>query len=441
MPSLAGPILAASGVRLSLLALVLGRCGAQALNRPDTNSYLEPGRNLLFQGRFIESGMPEIVRTPGYPLFLALSSLAGPIAAALMQVLLSVVSVVLVWRLARAVFRDQTIALIAAWLFAFEPLSITYSILLLPETLFLALWLLSLERLVVFLRGRQLSVLAAAGIFLAAAAFVRPVAYYLPIALALGLAVVMARDTRLRWRAPAVLLLATIPWLAAWQVRNYVETGFGGFSSIQQKNLYFFTAAEALSRIEHRPLAEVQDDLGYDNERQFISRTPAAVGWNQAQRIAFIGSEAVRILRAHPAIFLRNYIAGEIRVALNPGAAVLVSLVNTPVDDEAFLREREQGPVRAALWMAKTHPWQMTSMAFLEMLLLALYALAVIGVARSSLRHSMPNGSLGLLLGVSLYFLVASAVGAVGAARFRLPVMPVVCVMAAAGTERRKSAE
>jgi hypothetical protein len=431
---LAGPVLAAAAVRLALLALVLARSGSRALYRPDTLSYLEPGRNLLLHGRFVAAGLPELGRTPGYPLFLALTSLGGPVAAALAQVILSVFSVVLVWRLARAVFRDERIALIAAWLFAFEPLSVIYSVLLLSETLFLALFLLSLERLAEFLRVRRLGVLAEAGVCLAAATLVRPVTYYLPLALAAGIFVALARVPELRWKAPAVLLLSTLPWLAAWQMRNYAETGFGGFSSIQQVNLYFYIAAEVTGRVEHRPLLDVQNALGYDDEQLFLQRHPAAAGWNQAERLRFMRSEASRVLRAHPGTFLRAHFAGTVRTALNPGAAVLISLLSTPVDDETFLRERDQGPVQALLWMARAHPWQTALMVVLEGFLLALYVLAVLGAWRGG----ASKASLWLLAGVALYFLAISG-GAIASARMRLPVMPVLCVMAAAGAARRRA--
>jgi hypothetical protein len=428
---LAGPVIAAAAVRLTLLTTVLIRSGSSALNRADTNSYLEPGRNLLLHGRFMAGGLPELERTPGYPLFLALVSLAGPVAAALAQVTLSVLSVVLVWRLARTVFRDDRIALIAAWLFALEPLSVSYSILLLSETMFLALFLLSLERLAEFLRERRLGVLAAAGVFLAAATFVRPVTYYLPFALAVGLFVALARIPGLRWKVPAVLLLSVLPWLAAWQMRNRVETGFGGFSSIQQEDLYFLIAAEVKGRVEHRPLTEVQNEFGYNDEQLFLSRHPAAVGWNQAQRLEFMRVEAGRVLRAHPGVFLRAHFAGTVRAALNPGAAVLISLLSAPVDNETFLRERDQGPLRAALWMAQRHPWQTAVMAALEGFLLALYGLAL----RGAVCGGAPRTCLWLLAGVALYFFAISG-GAIAAARMRLPVMPVVCVMAAAGAAR-----
>jgi len=431
---LAGPVLAAATVRLALLALVLTRSGSRALYRPDTLSYLEPGRNLLLHGRFVAAGLPELERTPGYPLFLALASLAGPVAAALAQVILSVFSVVLVWRLARAVFRDERIALIAAWLFAFEPLSVLHSILLLSETLFLALFLLSLERLVEFLQERRLGVLAEAGVCLAAATLVRPVTYYLPLALAAGLFSALARVPILRWKAPAVLLLSTLPWLTAWQIRNYAETGFGGFSSAQQINLYFHIAAEVTGRVEHRPLVEVQNEFGYYDEQLYLERHPAAAKWSQAERLAFMQSEASLILRAHPGTFLRAQFAGTARTALNPGAAVLISQLGAPVNDETFLRERDQGPVQALLWMARAHPWQTAAMAVLEGFLLALYVLAGLGAWRGG----APSACLWLLAGVVLYFLAVSG-GSFAAARMRLPVMPVLCVMAAAGLARRRA--
>jgi len=56
--------------------------------------------------------------------------------------------------------------------------------------------------------------------------------------------------------------------------------------------------------------------------------------------------------------------------------------------------------------------------------------------AKGTLRGGAPGVCLWLLLGVSLYFLGVS--GVLGAARFRLPVMPVVCTLAAAGVLRRK---
>jgi hypothetical protein len=392
---------------------------------------LEPGRNLLLHGRFITGALPEIDRTPGYPLFLALFTLAGPAAAALTQVLLSAFTVLLLWRLARAVFAEERVALLAAWLFAFEPVSVIYSVRLLPETLFLALLLLSLERLAVFLRDRNLWVLAQAGLWLAAATFVRPVSYFLPAALALGLFVVLARVPSLRWKAPAVLLLSVFPWLAAWQARNKIETGFGEFSSIVARNLYFYQAAEVEARVEHRPFMEVQSEWGYPDELSYLARHPDQAGWDQARRVAFMRSEAERVLRAHPGTALKVQLEGVAVVAFTPCAAELLRLLGVYPQDGPK-RVVDEGPVRSALGLARAHPGPAALMAALELVLLGLYLMAARGLFSGCAHREV----LWLLLGVSLYFLAVSG-GAQAVGRYRLPVMSVVCVFAAAGLPRR----
>jgi len=81
-PQLTGPLIAAAVIRLTLLIFVLARGGSSSLFSSDTSSYLDPGRNLLLHGRFVADGAPELFRTPGYPLFLAITSLAGvPVTA------------------------------------------------------------------------------------------------------------------------------------------------------------------------------------------------------------------------------------------------------------------------------------------------------------------------------------------------------------------------
>jgi hypothetical protein len=413
-----------------LVAATLVRTGTSVITSGDTASYLEPGRNLLLHGHFFTGVLPEIDRTPGYPLFLAIFSLPGIVTAALVQVILSALTVLLVLRLARAVFEDDRIALAAAWLFAFEPVSIIYSVRLLPETLFLALLLLSLERLVAFLRGRRLRILVAGGLWLASATFVRPVSYYLPIALALGLFVALARAPGLRWKAPAVLLLSVFPFLAAWQMRNFIETGFGGLSSIVARNLYFYQAAEVAARVEHRSFIDEQSAFGYPDERAYFVRHREQTGWSQARRVAFMGSEAHRVLLAHPGTSLKVFLEGSAVVAFTPCAADLLRLLGAYPEDGPK-RVVNEGPLRSAMLLAQAHPWQAALMALLEVVLLGLYLLAARGVLSGCARREV----LWVLLGVSLYFLAVSG-GAQAVGRYRLPIMPAVCILAAAGLRR-----
>jgi hypothetical protein len=421
-PRLAGPVIAAAVVRLALLAATLLRSGIGALIQGDTISYLEPGRNLLLHGRFVAEGVPDLLRTPGYPLFLALTSLAGLPAAAVANVLLSVFSVILVWRLGRTVSDDPRVALGAAWIFAFEPVSIVNSVVLLSETLFLALFLLSLERLTAFLRGRRLPVLAVSGLWLAAATLVRPVTYYLPAALAAGLFLVL-------------------PWLAAWQIRNKIETGYGGLTSVSDVNLYFFVAPDVAARAGHRDFTEVRDALGYGcgpgcGEQvylypRYVALHPEQAQWSQGQRLAFMHSEAVRVIRAHEGVYLLASLPHLFEAVFDPGAGAFNSLLNVGSSRQVDSLINYRNPVEGTIALAKAYPWIAIEKAIFEVVLLGMFLLA----ARGILCGGIPGAYLGLLIGLSLYFFAVSsaAAGAGVTARYRLPVMPLVCILAAAG--------
>lgn len=429
---LAGPAIGAFAVRAAVLAVALARTGTAAIASGDTASYLIPGRSLLLHGRFATGVLPEIDRTPGYALFLAVTSLPGMAFAALVQVVLSAASVILVARLARTAVGDEGAAILAAWIYAFEPLAVVYSARLLPETLFAALLLMSLERVAAFLRGRRLGALVAGGFWLAAAIFVRPVGYYLPFALAGGLIVALRRERGLRWKAPAVLLAAVLPWLVVWQARNWMETGFGGFSSIAARNLYFYQAAEVEARAERRPLSEVQKELGYADEQSYLARHPEQAEWSEGRRAAFMGKAASAILGAHPGLALQMYAEGVAVVALTPGGAELLGLTGTwPHDWPARIVDR--GPVRSSAGLAARHPGTACVLVLFAGVLVGLYLLAV----RGGVGLGAKSAQMWLLAGAAAY-LIGIAGGAQAVGRYRLPAMPEICILAAVGTRGRR---
>jgi len=446
-PRLAGPVIAAAVVRLTLLAAVLFRGGIAALSLSDTISYLEPGRSLLLHGRYFADGVPDVLRTPGYSLFLAITSLACLPAAALANVILSVFSVILVWRLGRRTFSEERIAIGAAWIFALDPLSVANSVVLLSDTLFLALFLLTMERLAAFLHERRLPALAAAGLWLAAATFVRPVTYYLPVALALGLFLVLVRVKGLRWKAPAVLLISVLPWLAAWQMRNWVETHYGGFSSATEINLYFVAAANVTSKVEHLDFNAVRKELGYvdfaDNSGQsylfppYLAVHPEQTGWSQGQRLAFMHLESVHVIRSHYRVYLISCLKSLLQPVFYLGAGYQFDRPMYPETPGRIAGFADAAPSQWGRLIATADPSAVAQKVAFTIVLLVLYFFALLGVRNIGMR----NAYLWLLLGTSLYFLAITGAmgGPGGGARYRLPVMPAVCILAAAGFRRAKT--
>src|ERR1700719_4873387 len=92
---------------------------------PDTVSYIVPARELIAHHRFFSDGAPEVIRTPGYPLLLTAGLLLDrlELATITLQVLISCFTVFMVYQTACLLFEREDIAIIAAVLYAIDPLS------------------------------------------------------------------------------------------------------------------------------------------------------------------------------------------------------------------------------------------------------------------------------------------------------------------------------
>jgi hypothetical protein len=248
-----------------------------------------------------------------------------------------------------------------------------------------------------------------------------------------------------------VLLISVLPWLAAWQIRNWVETGYSGFSSAAEINLYFNDAIYVTGRAEHRNLYDARKEFGYSNYRDlwlmnsgqiylsptYIALHPEQAVWNQGQRLAFLHSESVRIIRAHFGIFLRSCLPSSFRTAFEFGAGRFDLLLNSGKPERVAVIQVDESPTSWWGVLAKAPSWVLAEKTAFAAVLLGLYLFA----ARGFFRAGIHSACLWLLLGTSLYFIViSSAAGVAGAdARYRLPVMPIVCILAAAGFRRAKT--
>ncbi|HKP76181.1 MAG TPA: glycosyltransferase family 39 protein, partial [Longimicrobiaceae bacterium] len=187
LPTLAWILAAALALRagLALLAWLLHH-DAAVYAYPDTATYVAPARELASHGTFTVNGVPELLRTPGYPLLMVPGVLLGNVTAVTiaLQVALSVATCAGVYLLARELVDDRRAALLAAGIAAVEPLGVQYAALLLSECAFTALLVFALLLLVRYLKRERPGELLGGIVLLCAAAYVRPAGYLLPFACA-----------------------------------------------------------------------------------------------------------------------------------------------------------------------------------------------------------------------------------------------------------------
>uniref|UniRef100_E6QMK9 Glycosyltransferase RgtA/B/C/D-like domain-containing protein n=1 Tax=mine drainage metagenome TaxID=410659 RepID=E6QMK9_9ZZZZ len=358
------------------------------------------------------------------------------------QIFLATLSVVLVARIAERAFRRPGAGVAAAWFFACDPLSIEYSIRLMSETLFVFLLLLSLDRMVVYLKTRKTCPLLLAAILLASATYVRPVGYWLALCCAGFFALygaIQTHSTMTRahtknigvWGALlfiTVFALLVIPW----QIRNFHRSGYAGFSSVVEKNLYFYEAAAVTATIEHRTLLEEQIMLGKQDDSYFIVH-PEQAGWTQGMRLKFMRAEAMHILSAHPFVFFATYLRGLGVVSFSPGATEFLRMIGMPQVQDVSLAEYlkktiQQGSGAPIASRLQGLPESLLVSIVFEIFLVAVYVLAMLRLTFS--RGGTP--AVCLIALVSFYFLLVSG-GGQAVSRLRTPAMPGIAILAGGG--------
>src|SRR5947209_1685940 len=188
---------------------------------PDSFTYLGPARNLIRGLGFTSAtGSIETLRTPGYPLMLAVFGL-HIVPVIVFQHLLNVALAVAIYQFAMRRLGDRFVAMFAAILFAIDTPTLHYANKILTETIFTAI-LFIVFALIVYARKLPL-----AGVLTGVLVLIRPVAiaYFVVAALCL-----LLRRVRLRTIAIYVAMSLLLP--IGWGVRNLHHTGVFTISSI-----------------------------------------------------------------------------------------------------------------------------------------------------------------------------------------------------------------
>jgi 4-amino-4-deoxy-L-arabinose transferase-like glycosyltransferase len=409
-------------VRLVLFVSVLLTKGdTSAIWCNDSSSYVVAAQHLITTGRFASDAGLELARTPGYPVFLVPGLLLGrvEIVTVLLQIVVSCATTLLVYATARQVFGRPTTPILAAWLYALEPMSVVYCAVLLSETLFTFLLLLSVYLLTRFAKDGSSGHLCAASLVLAMATYVRPITYFLPVLLGLVLCLrLMLRSVSWQRAAVQATMFVAIAFglTGMWQVRNYAATGYSGFSSITDRLVYHYQAAAVIASQTNKSLPEVQAELGMSD---FVQRQARDVWESDAARAdAYreIGATGRKIIQDAPFTYALIHIRGCVSTFLSPGAGRYVSLFGDDSEGVAAPKAR-----------------RLTPLMFLYALLgasCAVYYLLSFAVLLERPRRIQFAAVLALV--VFAYLVLASG-GPSANSRFRHPMMPLVSMTAAAG--------
>jgi len=366
---------------------------------PDSFTYLAPAKMLLTgHGFSTATGLPETLRTPGYPLLLAAFGL-HVIPVILLQHLLNVVLAVAIYVVCIRRIGSRFVALTAAILFALDVPTIHYANKLLTETTFT---ILLFGVVLLALRGRGL---IAIGLLCGVLVLIRPVAivYFVPLALFFAL-------VRRPAKAIVAFVIAALLLPLAWGVRNRIRSGVFTISSVAGANMLMYRAAGTLALLTDNDfdpeLVDQQNELrdAADDEIQRTLHVRDAEELPHAVRTAQYGPIARRVILKHPIAFAMLTIRGT-----------LVDLFDSDGDAVMMVSRIEAHTVELAI----------------DAICAIVIALAFAGVV--ALWHR--DRPLALLIALTASYFVLISAGGESEARFRVPVMPEIAIAAACGLD------
>jgi len=422
--------------RLLFALLIWRQTGPSGFTSPDTPTYILPAQSLITHGSFSSHETPEISRTPGYPLLLVPAvAFSHPIAVGLLEnFLLATASGVLIWLIVRDSLPASNAALWAIALYCLEPVGLLYSEQILSDTLFSSQLLLFVWLGVRFLRKPSYTNLVLAALALGAATYTRPVTLYLGLWLAPLLLFLPGYLTRGQKLARAILFpLLFALTLAPWILRNARVSQYPGFSSISDNGLYAYDAAAVKARLEHKNFVEAQKDLGVGDEGRYFESHPEQRSWPMGRIAKFQRAEATRIILRHLATYSLIHAHGCAVVVLAPGTTEMLTVLGLYAPGGGLLaRALDQGIPRATLGLIHQNPVAGVSLALMGAQLLVYYWLGLKGLRR------MPPPVRALLVSLSLYLVLVSG-QPLAVARYRVPIMPLVCIAAGVAITSRQS--
>ncbi|MBN2464157.1 phospholipid carrier-dependent glycosyltransferase [candidate division WOR-3 bacterium] len=425
----------------------------------DSREYIALASNLADSRTFTRDTVPpfrpELFRTPAYPLLLAAPLLLAPpssfipssppssfiLLSLVLQLLLSLLTVWLTHRLALELGLAPATAAFAALLVGLSPNLAFLSSKLISEALFIPLLLVCMILLNRCRRTASVAGLVAAGVCSGLLILTRPIATFFPLLIAVYLIYralnPRAAAHRLSPIASLVFLAAASVVVAPWVIRNGRKTGRYIISTASEHNIYLYDAATVVASQKGITIPQARDVMMAEAEKEYgrIDTTDEATMWQKLSAVArrhFFRNPA----RAAPvwlfgvaADFLNPISVGPLLI--HSGAAPAPGSANLLQSSLALLVKGRVTQALRTAWKARiggapTFILVVLACAFVFNLVLIWFGFASLFLRRT-------RGLFWLLLPI-IYFTFVT--GTVGDARFRAPIEPLLCLLAAVALVR-----
>lgn len=368
---------------------------------------------------------PDSYRMPLYSTFMAaVYFVAGikPYLVILFQILLSLFSVVFVHRISMVIFNRMDMAKIAALLFALDIHSAFVANELLTDTLFVVLFLASTYYFLKGLKNNSIRQILAGGVFMGFSALTRGIVLFYP-AIILVIILAFSKQPRL-WKLKAFLgyFVVFACLTGSWSLRNELRYGHWGLATEDGSGVLMYYAAYSDANHSHRNIDSVRvqyqqkaDSLGFRKETDVFKQSEIY------KKVAMV------YIKKNKFIYIKSQLIGGINMFFAIGNVGMSKILGWDESKhEETLAEVNTNRILANFKNDKRE-------AFLGLFILLILALEYIGALWGSIGLFKNKQYLFLVLFLLTAAYFTAITGVVGTYRYKLAVIPFICIAAGYG--------
>lgn len=413
----------------------------------DPYTYNQLAKNIIEYKSFTYAeGLPPVsLRTPGYPLFIALIYMLfgiNPIIVILVQILLDSLIVILIFLITKN-FLTLRLSILTAFLYAIEPHASIFSLSMYSDTFFVFVLTLFAYFFIKHLYKEQYQTLILSAVLLAVANLIKPSGVFTPIIIIIILLFKFKEKYKIFIYRSVLFILTFILILSPWLIRNYNYFNKIFLSTAGDYNLLVLNITPIkmsqtnLSQNEaiFRLLSEADSLMGKDNIQPMFNRKPLnyweeltlQYDFNKAfywKKLAFI------YISNYPFQFIRFYLIGILHSFGNLGTAIYSEYFNLKEKTYKFNLKVETSFIEMFNNFFKNKNSTEIFLALIIFLyLFIVYTGLIIGIVHFK-KLDLTQIKL-FLFSFFIYFILIAGSG--GLARFKLPSIPFYLIISSVG--------